>query len=107
MSEMALAMRDMTDQLEKVKSELNEPSISRLNFRSFDSFKMTDKSFDKPGFSDMAQRLIVLSEKFDSNPTTQNYNEIIYMCQSCHNYLCPGPLELIKKLEYSVDDFDQ
>ena len=72
-----------------------------------DGNKMTDKSFDKPGFSDMAQRLIVLSEKFDSNPTTQNYNEIIYMCQSCHNYLCPGPLELIKKLEYSVDDLDQ
>ena len=102
MSEMAIGMRAMTDKLKEVKKNLNESHVQKLNFSSFSSLEMTDDSFNKPGFPQMAKQLIQLSEKFDSQPTIQNYNDIVYMCQSCHNYLCPGPLEQIRKLEYSI-----
>jgi len=102
MSEMAIAMRDMTEKLQEVKTNLNEVDIPKLNFPTFSSLEMTDDSFDKPGFLQMAQQLIQLSEKFDSQPTIENYNEVVYLCQSCHIYLCPGPLERIKKLEYPI-----
>lgn len=103
MSEMAIAMRDMTEKLQEVKTNLNEENIPTLNFPTFSSLEMTDDSFDKPGFPQMAQQFIQLSEKFDSQPTIQHYNDVVYMCQSCHNYLCPGPLERIKKLEYPIN----
>jgi len=103
MSEMAISMRTMTEKMQEVKTALKNESAPKLNFLSFSSLKMTDDSFDKPGFTQMAKQLVQLSEKFDSEPTIQNYNDIVYMCQSCHNYLCPGPLERIKKLEYPIN----
>ena len=104
MSEMAIAMRSMTDNLQEVKINLSESSPPKLNFSSFSSLKMTSENFNKPGFNHMANQLMELSDKFDSQPTIENYNNIVYMCQSCHNYLCPGPLERIKKLEYIVKE---
>lgn len=100
MSEMANAMREMVTQLEQAKSDLKAGKTAQLNFKSFHHYKLTDESFNKPGLESMSQFLLTQSKTFDKNPTAESYNNVIISCQSCHIYLCPGPLELINTLNY-------
>ena len=100
MSEMANAMREMVTQLEQAKSDLKADKTAQLNFKSFHHYKLTDESFNKPGLEGMSQFLLTQSKTFDTNPTPKSYNNVINACQSCHIYLCPGPLDLINTLNY-------
>ena len=100
MSEMANAMREMVTQLVQARSDLKSGKTAQLNFKSFHHYELTDESFNKPGLEGMSQFLLTQSKKFDTNPTIESYNYVINACQSCHVYLCPGPLELINTLNY-------
>ena len=100
MSEMANAMREMVTQLEQARSDLKAGKTAQLNFKSFHNYELTDESFNKPGLESMSQFLLTQSKTFDKNPTAESYNNVIISCQSCHIYLCPGPLELINTLNY-------
>ncbi len=97
---MANAMREMVTQLEQAKSDLKAGKTAQLNFKSFHHNELTDESFNKPGLEGMSQFLLTQSKTFDKNPTAESYNNVIISCQSCHIYLCPGPLELINTLNY-------
>ena len=100
MSEMANAMREMVTQLEQARSDLKAGKTAQLNFKSFHNYELTDESFNKPGLESMSQFLLTQSKTFDKNPTAESYKNVIISCQSCHIYLCPGPLELINTLNY-------
>lgn len=100
MSEMAIAMREMVTQLEQARSDLKSGKTAQLNFKPFHQYELTDESFNKPGLEGMSQFLLTQSKKFDTKPTVESYNFVINACQSCHVYLCPGPLELINTLNY-------
>ena len=100
MSEMANAMREMVTQLVQARSDLKAGKTAQLNFKSFHNYELTDESFNKPGLEGMSQFLLTQSKTFDTNPTPKSYNNVINACQSCHIYLCPGPLDLINTLNY-------
>jgi hypothetical protein len=100
MSEMANTMREMVTQLVHARSDLKAGKTAQLNFKSFHHNELTDESFNKPGLEGMSQFLLRQSKTFDTNPTIESYNNVINACQSCHTYLCPGPLELINTLNY-------
>ena len=100
MSEMANTMREMVTQLVHARSDLKAGKTAQLNFKSFHHNELTDESFNKPGLEGISQFLLTQSKTFDTNPTIESYNNVINACQSCHTYLCPGPLELINTLNY-------
>ncbi len=99
MSEMALSMRSMVDKLRQAKEDIERGIEPKLSIEDFKSDHFTDQSFQKEGFDPMADALLLASNKFDETPSVANYELVVNSCKSCHEYMCPGPLELIKTLE--------
>jgi len=99
MSEMALSMRSMVDKLQQAKDDIERGIEPKLSIEDFKSDHFTDQSFQKEGFDPMADALLLAANKFDETPSIANYELVLNSCKSCHEYMCPGPLELIKTLE--------
>lgn len=99
MSEMALAMRTMVDKLKEAKTDIERGVEPKLSIEDFKAYHFTDASFQKEGFDPMADALLMAAHKFDETPSVENYELVVNSCKSCHEYMCPGPLEMIKTLE--------
>jgi hypothetical protein len=100
-SEMALLMREMFTQLDSVKLKLelrHDLSNSQLNFALIHEQKATDESFRKEGLEGMSWAYSNAVYQFNDSPTLINYRTVINSCVSCHQSLCPGPLERIDNL---------
>ena len=96
MSEMALSMRTMLDKLKQAKKDIEIGVIPNLSIEDFKNCHFTDSSFKKKeGFNPMADALLDAANKFDLLPSVVNYEIVVNTCRSCHEYMCPGPLEII------------
>jgi len=98
MSEMALSMRTMVDKLKQAKIDIEIGVTPNLSIKDFKNAHFTDSSFQKEGFNPMADALLIAAKNFDESPSFFNYDIVINTCRSCHEYMCPGPLEMINTL---------
>ena len=99
MSEMALSMRTMVDKLQQAKIDIELGITPNLSIEDFKNAHFTDSSFQKEGFNPMADALVIAAKNFDKSPSVVNYEIVINTCRSCHEYMCPGPLEMINTLD--------
>ena len=100
-SEMVLLMRDMFTQLELIKGKIEKGenlSSEQLDFAIIHKQKATDESFLKEGLEPMSKGYSLVVENFNKNPSKEKYKSIVNTCISCHQSLCPGPLERIDNL---------
>ena len=99
MSEMALSMRNMVDKLKQAKKDIKHGVLPNLSIEDFKNAHFTDSSFQREGFNPMADALLLAAKNFDEYPSLDNYEIVVNTCRSCHEYLCPGPLEMINSLD--------
>ena len=99
MSEMALSMRTMVDKLKQAKIDIELGVTPNLSIEDFKNAHFTDSSFQKEGFNPMADALIIAANNFDELPSVVNYEIVVNTCRSCHEYMCPGPIEMINSLD--------
>ena len=99
MSEMALSMRTMVDKLKQAKIDIELGVTPSLSIEDFKNAHFTDSSFQKEGFNPMADALLLAAKNFDEYPSVDNYEIVVNTCRSCHEYMCPGPLEMINTLD--------
>ena len=99
MSEMALSMRNMVDKLKQAKKDIEHGVLPNLSIEDFKNAHFTDSSFQKEGFNPMADALLLAGKNFDEYPSVDNYEIVVNTCRSCHEYMCPGPLEMINTLD--------
>jgi len=99
MSEMALSMRTMVDKLKQAKIDIELGITPNLSIEDFKNAHFTDSSFQKEGFNPMADALIIAANNFDELPSVVNYEIVVNTCRSCHEYMCPGPIEMINTLD--------
>ena len=101
-SEMALAMREMYDELLIVKKDIE--GNKTLSGKSFDfppihSLEATDSSFIKSGFNERSIGFSRAVELFNEAPSVEGYRALVMGCTTCHKAICPGPLVRIENLE--------
>ena len=99
MSEMALSMRSMVDQLNNAKDDINSGLKAHLSIEDFKDYIFTDDSFENEGFNPMADAFLLATKRFNEDPSAYNYNLVVNSCRSCHMTMCSGPLELINTLD--------
>ena len=99
MSEMALSMRAMLGKLKQAKIDIELGLTPNLSIEDFKNAHFTDSSFQKEGFNPMADALLLAANNFDESPSVVNYENVVNTCRSCHEYMCPGPLEMINTLD--------
>ena len=99
MSEMALSMRAMVGKLKQAKIDIELGFTPNLSIEDFKNAHFTDSSFQKEGFNPMADALLLAANNFDESPSVVNYEIVVNTCRSCHEYMCPGPLEMINTLD--------
>ena len=100
-SEMALLMRQMSDDLDIIKNKiLNGEDIigDQLQFSQIHKMKTTDESFLSEGLTQMSIGFDLVVDNYNENPSRDNYNAIVNNCISCHKGMCPGPLSRINNL---------
>ena len=101
-SEMALAMREMYDELLIVKKDIEGNktlSGKSFDFPPIDNMEPTDSSFIKPGFKENSAAFSKAIELFNEAPTVEGYRALVMGCTTCHKAICPGPLVRIENLE--------
>ena len=98
-SEMVLSMRTMVDKLKLAKKDIELGVLPNLSLEDFKNAHFTDSSFQKQSFNPMADALLVAAKNFDESPSVINYEIVVNTCRSCHEYMCPGPLEMINTLD--------
>ena len=99
MRKMALSMRTMVDKLKQAKIDIELGITPNLSIEDFKNAHFTDSSFQKEGFNPMADALLIAAKNFDESPSVVNYKIVVNTCRSCHEYMCPGPLEMINTLD--------
>ena len=100
-SEMALMMRDMFFKLNDVKSKIQlgqDISNEQLRFSIIHESEATDDSFLDNGLNLMSKAFEQKVRDFNNDPSIQNYTEIVNNCISCHQGMCPGPIQRIDNL---------
>ena len=98
---MALMMRDMFFKLNDIKSKIQsgqDISYEQLRFSIIHESEATDYSFLNNGLTLMSKAFEQKVIDFNNYPSVQNYTEIINNCISCHEEMCPGPLQRIDNL---------
>jgi phosphoenolpyruvate carboxylase len=106
-SELALLMRSMYDDSEKIKKAVQEgkiPEDFRKKFADIHSSKATNpEKIADPAFKDFGNNFLSSMEPLYQQKENQvdNYNLMITNCIACHQTFCPGPIKRIKKLSLS------
>tara|TARA_B100000749_G_C18025794_1_gene301203 strand:- start:78 stop:488 length:411 start_codon:yes stop_codon:yes gene_type:complete len=100
-SEMAILMREMFAQLDVIKSKIEageDISHEQLQFVAIHKTETTDESFLTEGLTSMSIGFDLIVTSFNEDPSESNYKSIVNTCISCHQGMCPGPLERIDNL---------
>jgi len=100
-SQMAMLMREMFTKLDVIKSKIEDGediSNEQLQFVDIHDTETTDESFLTEGFTSMSMGFNLLVNNFNESPSNSNYKSIVNSCISCHQGMCPGPLERIDNL---------
>ncbi|NPA34161.1 MAG: hypothetical protein GXO48_04430 [Chlorobi bacterium] len=89
-------------EMKKIRQWIINHSDSTLPFTPtlfhFSSGIPSDSDFITPSFFVMDSLFHKEYVELYRNPSITQYNNLISVCESCHNTWCPGPLRLIKKL---------
>lgn len=101
-SDMALMMREMYIELTLIKDKLEKSqdiSREKLHFDLIHKKKPTDSIFltDNLGFMSVAFSESI--NTFNKTPSKETFSNVVNHCISCHQNLCPGPLESILSLK--------
>ena len=103
-SELALLMREITNDMEIIKSQIINEKIpeSSIKIEEIYTAKPTDPHIrNNDWFDPMTDQYIFSVKDLFNNPgdQTKQYNTIIQSCINCHNQVCQGPIKRIKKLK--------
>jgi hypothetical protein len=104
-SELALAMREMYDQMKLLSDSIRQGEAVHANFmelmRSMETAKATTPSKIDESYHGMARLFLRTYEEFERNPEGQKetFNAMIEACMVCHREKCTGPLKTISKLK--------
>jgi thioredoxin-related protein len=104
-SELALLMRDMYDEAERIKKQIknNDPVKLTLDYEKILTAHATEpekaNSEQFKGFAKSYLQSIENIKLSSSQEKINHYNNMITNCIACHQMLCPGPLVRIKKLK--------
>jgi len=102
-SELALLMRELSEDTENVKSQIQkgETPVFFTEFENLHTAIPTDSDVREDGkyraFSDIFIKsvenlLLTEDDKIDA------YNFMVKKCIDCHKQICPGPIKRIRKL---------
>ena len=102
-SQLALLMREMTSEMEIIKSQIlnGEKLSSSVKIEKVYTDIPTDSYVrDNNWFIPMTDQYIFAVNDLLNNPvnTKDQYNTIVQSCINCHNQVCQGPIKRIKKL---------
>ena len=50
-----------------------------------------------PEVTDLVSEIAI--DIYNQDPSVDNYESVVNTCRSCHEYMCPGPLEMINTLD--------
>lgn len=104
-SELALLMRDMYDEAERIKTQIKngedfEVKLDHakiLTAHATEPEKASSKKFKD--FAKMYLANLDQLKKADSENVEMVFQSLVSSCMSCHQQLCPGPVVRIKKLK--------
>ncbi len=104
-SELALLMRGMYEDTEKIQKALKEkrlPEDFREKFKKMHSAKPTKPEVKDAAFEGMGNHFLdkvnAVYEAKTQESQVEAFNLMVNACVSCHQVVCPGPIKKIKKL---------
>jgi cytochrome c553 len=104
-SELALFMRDMYEEALYVKQqvELGKPANIKLDHEKILTAHATEPekaaSDEYKAFAGVYLQTIKALKKANAEDLPDMYMNLVASCSTCHEALCPGPLEKIAKLK--------
>lgn len=113
-SELALLMREMFDETEKIKKQLEAGSdistdasyANMLTVQATEPDKQASELYQVMS-ADFIRRWEML--KTEHEGITDTYTSMVQSCMNCHSAMCPGPMVRIKHLylDQSTSDKNQ
>ena len=104
-SELALLMREMFDEGERIKGQIEagEAPTGLKKFEAIHSAIPTDENASGPVFESFATSYIEAIKALEASDSTSVilFNSMVDQCMNCHTEFCPGPKRRIKKLYIS------
>lgn len=100
-SELAGLMREMYDDMEKLKSSTQKQKKTkdfREKFKKMHSATPTTEDMKKETYNPMATGFMAIMDNYYEDPSIENYNVLVNSCITCHQSHCSGPIVRIKKL---------
>lgn len=108
-SELALLMRDMFDDVMRMKMQIKDgkkPEVLK-KFKDIHTADATEPekaaSNDYKAFANAYLAALENLEKAEPDETKLLYQGLVNTCSNCHQAMCPGPLVRIKKLNLPKD----
>lgn len=108
-SELALLMRDMFDDVERMKRQIAEgkPVSSSIDHEKILTAHATqpEKAASAEYKAFAVQYLSIIEALKDAGPDKAEslYSSLVTGCMSCHQAMCPGPIVKIRKLKYDPE----
>ena len=100
MSELAVLMRDMLDELKLRRERLDQgitadplPDFSKLRCAWPTDLNTRTQTFDK-----LASVTLDAIQVFNSTHSRSDYDTLVGSCLACHQTMCPGPMAAIRPL---------
>lgn len=104
-SELALLMREMFDEGDRVKQQIiaGKAPTGLKKFEAIHSAIPTDANASGPVFESFATSYIEAIKALEASDSASvfNFNTMVDQCMNCHTEFCPGPKRRIKKLYIS------
>lgn len=101
-SELALLMREMFDEGERIKRQIEagESPSGLKKFEAIHSAIPTDENASGPVFESFANSYIEAIKALENSDSASvfKFNKMVDQCMNCHTEFCPGPKRRIKKL---------
>ncbi len=104
-SELALLMRGMYEDTEKVQKAIKEkrlPEDFREKFKKMHSAQATKPEVKDAAFEGMGNHFLdkmnAVYEAKTQKTQIEAFNLMLNACVSCHQVVCPGPIKKIKRL---------
>ncbi|WP_228851764.1 hypothetical protein [Aegicerativicinus sediminis] len=104
-SELALLMRQMYDEAQLIKEQINkgEPIEINLNHEKILTAHATQPekaaSEEYRAFANLYLQSIKNLQSANANEVANIYDNMVVSCMTCHKVLCPGPMVKIKQLQ--------
>lgn len=103
-SELALLMRGMYEEAERIKAQVKageEVTLELDHAKILTAHATEPEKADSKEFKDFANMYLANLEqlqKADPDNVEMVFQSLVESCMSCHQELCPGPMVRIKKL---------